>query len=129
MTVLLAGLTAEAVGLAAATWADIWIGTLSADARVVAAGSDYLTTVGPMFGFFGIRMRCMASAKVRAERNGRQQAPVCGRRWLCWVASCLYLGAGVHSIFLAVAIGMASFGSLALPGLIRQSEFSKLPIG
>ena len=41
---------------------------------------------------------------------------------------CLYLGAGVHSIFLAVAIGMASFGSLALPGLIRQSEFSRLPI-
>ena len=35
-------------------------------------------------------------------------------------------GAGVHSIFPAVAIGMASFGSLALPGLIRQSEFSSV---
>jgi hypothetical protein len=37
--------------------------------------------------------------------------------------SCLYVGAGVHSIFLAVAVGMASFGCLALPGLIRQSGF------
>jgi hypothetical protein len=37
--------------------------------------------------------------------------------------SCLHLGAGVHWIFLAVALGMGSFGCLALPGLIRQSGF------
>jgi len=29
----------------------------------------------------------------------------------------------VHWIFLSVAVGMASFGCLALPGLIRQSGF------
>jgi hypothetical protein len=39
------------------------------------------------------------------------------------VLGCLHVGASVHWIFLSVAVGMASFGCLALPGLIRQSGF------
>jgi hypothetical protein len=52
-----------------------------------------------------------------------------GCRRMCAGRACragsaeLHVGAGVHWIFLAVAVGMASFGCLALPGLIRQSGF------
>jgi Na+-driven multidrug efflux pump len=124
-TVLLAGLTAEIVGLAAAVWPDIWIGAFSTDPGVVAAGSDYLRTVGPMFGFFGIgyAMYCVG------QGTGGMRWPVAGACVRAALAvlgglTCLHVGAGVHWIFLSVAVGMASFGSLALPGLIRQSGFS-----
>jgi len=123
-TVLFAGLTAETIGLAAAIWPEVWIGAFSTDAGVIAIGSDYLRTVGPMFGFFGIgyAMYCVG------QGTGGMRWPVAGACVRAAVAvsgglSCLYLGAGVHWIFVAVAIGMASFGCLALPGLIRQSGF------
>jgi len=123
-TVLLAGLTAEAIGLAAAIWPDVWIGAFSRDPGIIAIGSDYLRTVGPMFGFFGIgyAMYCVG------QGTGGMQWPVAGACVRAALAvlgalSCLHLGAGVHWIFLAVAVGMASFGCLALPGLIRQSGF------
>jgi len=123
-TVLLAGLTAETIGLAAAIWPDVWIGAFSRDPGIVAIGSDYLRTVGPMFGFFGTgyAMYCVG------QGTGEMRWPVAGACVRAALAvlgalSCLYVGAGVHSIFLAVAVGMASFGCLALPGLIRQSGF------
>jgi putative MATE family efflux protein len=123
-TVLLAGLTAEAIGLAAAIWPEVWIGAFSRDSAVIAAGSDYLRTVGPMFGFFGIgyAMYCVG------QGTGGMRWPVAGACVRAAVAivgglSCLHVGAGVHWIFLAVALGMGSFGCLALPGLIRQSGF------
>ena len=123
-TVLLAGLTAETIGLAAAIWPDVWIGAFSRDPGIIAIGSDYLRTVGPMFGFFGIgyAMYCVG------QGTGGMRWPVAGACVRAALAvlgalSCLYVGAGVHWIFLAVAVGMASFGCLALPGLIRQSGF------
>ena len=123
-TVLMAGLTAEAIGLAAAIWPEVWIGAFSRDAGVISAGSDYLRTVGPMFGFFGIgyAMYCVG------QGTGGMRWPFAGASVRAAVAilgglSCLHVGAGVHWIFVAVAVGMASFGCLALPGLIRQSGF------
>jgi Na+-driven multidrug efflux pump len=123
-TVLLAGLTAEAIGLAAAIWPDVWIGAFSRDPGIIAIGSDYLRTVGPMFGFFGIgyAMYCVG------QGTGGMRWPVAGACVRAVLAvlgalSCLHVGAGVHRIFLAVAVGMASFGCLALPGLIKQSGF------
>jgi Na+-driven multidrug efflux pump len=123
-TVLLAGLTAETVGLAAAAWPDVWIGAFSTDPGVVAAGSDYLRTVGPMFGFFGIgyAMYCVG------QGTGGMRWPVAGACVRAALAvlgglACLQGQAGVHWIFLSVAVGMASFGCLALPGLVRQSGF------
>jgi Na+-driven multidrug efflux pump len=123
-TVLLAGLAAETVGLAAATWPDVWIAAFSTDPRVIAAGSDYLRTVGPMFGFFGVgyAMYCVG------QGTGGMRWPVAGACMRATLAVlggliCFRLGTGVHWIFLAVAIGMASFGCLAVQGLIRQSGF------
>jgi Na+-driven multidrug efflux pump len=123
-TVLLVGLTAETIGLAAAIWPEVWVGGFSRDAGVIAIGSDYLRTVGPMFGFFGIgyAMYCVG------QGTGGMRWPVAGACVRAAVAilgglSCLHVGASVHWIFLSVAVGMASFGCLALPGLIRQSGF------
>ena len=123
-TVLLAGLTAESIGLAAAIWPEVWIGAFSRDSGVISVGSDYLRTVGPMFGFFGIgyAMYCVG------QGTGGMRWPVAGACVRAAVAilgglGCLHVGASVHWIFVSVAVGMASFGCLALPGLIRQSGF------
>jgi putative MATE family efflux protein len=122
--VLLAGLTAETIGLAAATWPTLWIGAFSHDPSVIAAGADYLRTVGPVFGFFGVgyAMYCIG------QGTGGMRWPVVGASVRAGIAvlgglSCVYLGAGMHGIFLSVAAGMVSFGCLALPGLVRQSGF------
>jgi Na+-driven multidrug efflux pump len=45
---LVAGLTAETIGLAAACWPDVWLSTFTRDPVALATGSTYLRTVGPL---------------------------------------------------------------------------------
>jgi putative MATE family efflux protein len=44
----------EAIGVAAALWPTAWPELFSTDPRVIEAGSSYLRTVGPAYGFFGL---------------------------------------------------------------------------
>jgi putative MATE family efflux protein len=44
----------ESIGLAAALFAEGWLGLFTSDAAAIAVGSDYLRIVGPAFGFFGL---------------------------------------------------------------------------
>ncbi|APW40440.1 MATE family efflux transporter [Rhodoferax koreense] len=44
---------AECIGLAAALWPEAWLRLFGAEGPMLAAGSAYLRTVGPVFGFFG----------------------------------------------------------------------------
>lgn len=50
------GTAAETVGLLAAAFPAAWMGLFSADAAVIAQGSQYLRIVGPCYGFFGVGM-------------------------------------------------------------------------
>src|SRR5262249_50690742 len=123
-TVLFAGLVTEAIGLAASSWPSTWIEAFSSDPRVVAAGATYLRTVGPMFGFFGIGYALYCAG----QGTGQMAWPVAGaclRAALAIVggALCIHIGAGPQWVFVAVSIGMASFGCLALPGLILKNGF------
>jgi putative MATE family efflux protein len=124
-TVLMAGLVTETIGLAASAWPNAWIGAFSDDPRVLATGATYLRTVGPMFGFFGVGYALYCAG----QGTGRMEWPVAGaclRAALAVLggALCLYVGAGPQWTFVAVGVGMASFGCLALPGLILKSGFA-----
>ena len=124
MTVLLAGLATETIGLAASSWPSLWIGAFSDDPRVLATGAAYLRTVGPTFGFFGIGYALYCAG----QGTGQMEWPVAGaclRAALAVLggALCIHLGAGPQWIFVAVSVGMASFGCLALPGLILKKGF------
>lgn len=44
----------ETVGLAAAIWPTAWLGLFGDDPAMLAAGSNYLHIVGPLYGFFGL---------------------------------------------------------------------------
>jgi Na+-driven multidrug efflux pump len=123
-TVLMAGLVTEAIGLAACAWPGAWIGAFSDDPRVLATGATYLRTVGPMFGFFGIGYALYCAG----QGTGRMEWPVAGaclRAALAVFGGALsiHFGAAPQWTFVAVGVGMASFGCLALPGLILKSGF------
>ena len=45
---------AETIGLAAAFWPEAWLRLFGAAGPMLEAGSAYLRTVGPVFGFFGM---------------------------------------------------------------------------
>jgi putative MATE family efflux protein len=44
----------EAIGLGAAIWPEAWLNLFGADPTMVATGKDYLRSVGPTYGFFGL---------------------------------------------------------------------------
>ena len=44
----------EAIGVAAAIWPQAWLGLFGDDPRMLAAGTAYLHSVGPAYGFFGL---------------------------------------------------------------------------
>src|SRR6185295_18355160 len=49
------GLT-EFVGLAAALFPHAWLSLFDSDPAMLDAGARYLRSVGPMYGFFGLRL-------------------------------------------------------------------------
>jgi len=44
----------ESIGVAAAVWPRAWLELFGHDPRMLATGSAYLRTVGPVYGFFGL---------------------------------------------------------------------------
>jgi Na+-driven multidrug efflux pump len=118
---LIAALVAEAIGLTVACWPVMWLGAFSHDASVLAAGSVYLRTVGPFFGFFGIGYALYCAG----QGTGRMGWPATGALVRAGVAIiggglALHLGGGLNGIFLAAGLGMTIFGCLSLPGLVLR---------
>jgi Na+-driven multidrug efflux pump len=124
ITLLLSALATEAIGLAAATWPAAWIGSFSGDPAVLAVGTTYLRTVGPFFGFFGIGYALYCAG----QGTGRMEWPVAGavtRAAIAVVggAAAIRFGANLDHIFMAVSLGMMSFGLFSLPGLFHRSAY------
>ena len=85
---------------------------------VLAIGTTYLRTVGPFFGFFGMgyALYCVG------QGTGRMGWPVAGGVIRAAIAvaggaAAIRLGANLDHIFMALSLGMMSFGLLSLPGL------------
>ena len=91
---------------------------------VLAIGTTYLRTVGPFFGFFGIGYALYCAG----QGMGRMGWPVAGAVTRAAVAvvggaAAIRLGANLDHIFMAVSIGMMSFGLFSLPGLFLRSGY------
>jgi putative MATE family efflux protein len=128
ITLLWSALAAEAIGLAAATWPAAWIGAFSGDPAVLAIGTTYLRTVGPFFGFFGMGYALYCAG----QGTGRMEWPVAGALTRAAIAvaggaAAIKLGASLDHIFMAVSLGMMSFGLLSLPGLFHRSAYGTRP--
>jgi Na+-driven multidrug efflux pump len=122
--VLMACTLTELIGLAAAAFPQQWIGIFSQDPSVLQAGAEYLHRVGPFFGFFGLGyvLYCVGQATRRMEASVlaallRAAIAVLGGLVVVW------LKADVTWNFVAVALGMVTFGLFALPPLINRSGY------
>lgn len=101
----------EAIGLWAAAFPQAWLGLFSSDPRLIEAGSLYLRTVGPFYGFFGLGLVLYFAS----QGAGRLKWPVIGNLLRLAVAAlggwlALRLGAGLWAVFAAQALALLVYG-------------------
>jgi Na+-driven multidrug efflux pump len=109
---LAAGLTGT-IGLLAAVFPGAWLGLFSTDPHVLAAGTRYLTIVGPFYGFFGLGLALYFAS----QGAGRLSWPLIAgfaRLLIAAVGGGLaihHLGAGLSGLFVAIAVALVVFGA------------------
>jgi Na+-driven multidrug efflux pump len=103
-----------ALGLFAAFFPGAWLGLFSSDPDVLAAGAQYLSTVGPVYGFFGLGLALYFAS----QGAGRLSWPLIAgfTRLLVaalggWVAI-HWLGGGLPGLFVAMALALVVFGTI-----------------
>ncbi len=117
---LIAGSVAETVGLAAACLPSAWMGLFSADAAVIAHGSQYLRIVGPFYGFFGVGMVLYFAS----QGAGRLAWPL-----VAGLSRLAVAGAGgalayawtqdLAAVFAALGLALAVFGAIVAGAVAR----------
>ncbi len=108
----LAFVMTEAVGLAAAAFPQAWLGLFGHDPAMLASGTAYLRTVGPVYGFFGGGLALYFAS----QGAGRLLWPLLagllrvvvavGGGWLA-----LRLTGSVWGLFAALAAGLLLYGA------------------
>lgn len=102
---------ASAVGMLAALFPQAWLGLFTTDPDVLAAGTGYLRTVGPFYGFFGAGLALYFAS----QGAGRLLWPLVAgfaRLLIAGVGGWLALqwGGNLSHVFLATSAALAAFG-------------------
>jgi putative MATE family efflux protein len=118
----------EAIGVAAAIWPRAWLGLFGHDPGMLDAGSAYLRAVGPFYGFFGLGLALYFGS----QGAGRLGWPLLagflrmliaiGGGWLV-----LRTTGSLPAMFLAVGLGMLTYGVLVTGAVASGSWFSRRP--
>ncbi len=113
----------ELIGLVAALWPASWLGLFGTDPGMIAAGSAYLRSVGPAYGFFGLGL----SLYFASQGAGRLFWPIIagslrmiiaiGLGWLAlrltgslgWMFAALGLGLAVYGLSIATAVASGTW--------------------
>jgi putative MATE family efflux protein len=112
-TAMAAGVT-SAIGILAALFPHAWLGLFTTDPEVLAAGSRYLRTVGPFYGFFGAGLALYFAS----QGAGRLLWPLLAsftRLVISGVGGWLvtrWLGGGMTELFAAMAVALMTFGMI-----------------
>ncbi|MDH5540228.1 MAG: MATE family efflux transporter, partial [Rhizobacter sp.] len=101
----------EAIGLAAAAFPHAWLSLFDTDPAMLQAGSVYLRTVGPLYGFFGLGLVLYFAS----QGAGRLRWPVTGNLARLAVAGgggwlALRWGGELHWVFVAQATALVVYG-------------------
>jgi len=108
---LAAGVTGS-LGLLTAIFPGAWLGLFSTDPDVLAAGTRYLTIVGPFYGFFGVGLALYFAS----QGAGRLSWPLIAgfaRLLIAALGGWLvihHFGAGLSGLFIAIAFALVVFG-------------------
>jgi Na+-driven multidrug efflux pump len=118
IAVLGAALLCETVGVCGALWPEAWLRLFTTDPNALAVGSQYLRTVGPFFGFFGVGYAMYCAGQGMA----RMGWPVAGAlvRTVIAVAGGAFAAAHFEEpvrIFAAASAGMLAFALASIGGL------------
>ena len=108
---LVSALATGAIGLLAAAFPEAWLHLFSREPGVVAAGSAYLSRVGPFFAFFGAGMSIYFSS----QGAGRMAWPFgAGLTRLLIVCALGSAAATLQGLFWVSALSYVAFGSINL---------------
>ena len=121
------GTVAETVGVLAAVFPAAWMGLFSADADVIAQGSQYLRIVGPFYGFFGVGMVLYFAS----QGAGRLAWPL-----IAGLSRLAVAGAGgwlayawthdLAAVFLMLGLALAVFGTV-IAGAVARGAWGSPP--
>ncbi len=119
-----AGLS-EAIGLAAAAAPGAWLRLFDNDPAMLDAGSRYLHTVGPAYGFFGLGLALYFAA----QGAGRLLWPLLANFARLLIAAgggllALRWGGDLSHVFLALAVALAAFGLINAAALAPGAWFA-----
>jgi putative MATE family efflux protein len=107
----LAALITETIGVLAAIFPHAWLGLFTTEPQILAAGAQYLRTVGPVYGFFGLGLALYFAS----QGAGRLLWPLlAGFVRLSFAAAggslAIAWGAGIETLFAIMAAAMILFG-------------------
>lgn len=119
---------AEAIGLLAAAFPHAWLSLFDSDPAVIEAGSRYLRTVGPVYGFFGLGLVLYFAS----QGAGRLFWPVTGNVLRLLVAAgggwlALRWGGGIAQVFFAQAVALVVYGAVNASSIAGGAWFG--PVG
>ncbi|HUP34862.1 MAG TPA: MATE family efflux transporter [Candidatus Limnocylindria bacterium] len=113
-----AGITG-AIGILAALFPHLWLGLFTADPAVLAAGTRYLTIVGPFYGFFGAGLALYFAS----QGAGRLLWPLCAGFTRLVVAGAggwlavRGLGGGLPGLYMTMAAALVVLGVMNIAAI------------
>jgi putative MATE family efflux protein len=116
----------EAIGLWAAAFPVSWLSLFGSDPEMIAAGSTYLRSVGPFYGFFGLGLALYFSA----QGAGRLLWPLCAglaRMAVAVTGACLmlWLTGQLSHMFIALGLGLAVYGAINAAAVAYGAWFAE----
>jgi Na+-driven multidrug efflux pump len=121
IAVLGAALLCELVGVCGALWPEAWLRLFTTDPDALAVGTQYLQTVGPFFGFFGVGYAMYCAGQGMATMRW----PVAG----ALLRTVIAVTGGVLAVarfgepvwvFAVASAGMLAFAFLSIAGLAQR---------
>ena len=116
----------EMIGLCAAAFPRAWLSLFDTDPAMLDAGSRYLHTVGPLYGFFGLGMALYFASQGAARlfwplMSGTLRVIVAiGGGWLA-----LHLTGSVNWLFAALGRGLIVYGVTLAAAIVSGAWFGE----
>ncbi|MFT6589932.1 MAG: putative MATE family efflux protein [Rhodoferax sp.] len=117
----------SAIGLAAALFPHAWLSLFGSDPAMIEAGTLYLRSVGPLYGFFGVGLVLYFAS----QGAGRLLWPVVGNIVRLAVAAiggwlAIHGGSGLAGVFMAQGLALVVYGVVIASAIAGGAWFGRI---